>query len=187
MLYKNSSGNAKDPIDGFYEVLLLVWESISRQYDVLTELPDSRTLFQDVDLRDPCEAAETVVRNMLTDVTQLVDRFSPWYTMPARSFGLFSYRDIISHKTEWRLAPEALEKWSTQIEMLAAEFDQKSGLIDAIVLISELDILDDSPWDTVVAKCECEPPREISVPRSFLTESSIVCNDCKQKFEIIKI
>lgn len=185
MLYKSSSDDVLDPIDGFYEVLRLVWESISRQYDVLAELPDSRSLFQDVDLHDPCMAAEMVVRNMLTDVTQLVDRFSPWYTMPARSFGLVSYRDIISHRTEWRLAQEALKKWSAQIEMLAAEFDQKSGLIDAIVLISELDILDESPRDTVIAKCECEPPREISAPRSFLNQSNIVCNDCNKNFEII--
>lgn len=184
MLYKNSLDSAIDPVDGFYEVLQLVWEYISRKYGVMESLPDTRSLLEGVEVSDPCVAAETVICNMLVDVTQLVDRFSPWYTRPARSFGLVSFRDMISHKTKWRLGPEALEKWQYQLDMLATEFAEKSGLIEAIAIISDLDILDESPTDILIAICECDPPKEIQVTRSFLNNNHLVCNDCKVQFDI---
>ena len=185
MLYNRSPDNVVDPIDEFIQTLRLVWDSVAKEYDVIAEIPDNRSLFQDIEIYDPCMAAETILRNMLTDVTQLIDRFSPWYTLPARSFGLVSFRDIITNKMEWRLAPEALKKWQRQIEMLAMQIEQKSGLIDAIVLISDLDILDESPHDSVTAACECVPPKEILVLRAFLESNSIVCNDCKERFVAI--
>lgn len=184
MLYKKTSDSAIDPVDGFYEVLHLVWEVISRNYGVMESLPDTRSLLEGVEHKDPCVAAEMVICNMLMDITQLVDRFSPWYTRPPRSFGLVSFRDMISHKTKWRLAPEAQDKWQYQIDMLAEEFAQKSGLIEAIALISDLDILDECPTDVLIAMCECNPPKEIMVTRSFLKNNHIVCNECKEQFDV---
>lgn len=182
MLYEKYSDSTANPVDGFYDVLQLAWESISGQYDIIASMPDSRCIFEDIAPQKPCLAAETIVRNMLLCVTQLVDRFSPWYKRPARAFGLVSYRDMITHRTKWRLAPEALKKWNMQIEMMATEFEQKSGLVDAIVLVSGLDILDEKPTDTLVATCECDPPKEILVPRSFLNAHPIVCKECQEAF-----
>jgi hypothetical protein len=182
MLYNKDSQNTIDPLDAFYDVLHLTWDEVCTQYDVQAALPETSTLLEDVEIYDPCLAAETILRNMLTEVTQLVHRFSPWFTLPPRSFGLISYRDIITHQKEWRLAPEALQKWQKQIDRIASEIDQKRGLIDAVLFIDKMDILDECPEDTIVAICECQPPKELLVKRAFMDSQTIICNQCKEKF-----
>jgi hypothetical protein len=127
-------------------------------------------------------AAETIIRNMITEITQLVHRFSPWYTLPARAFGLTSFRDIITHKNEWRLAPEAIEKWSDEIEFIAAEIDRNNGMIQVIMYVSNVDILEQNSDATIVATCNCDPPVEIIIQRNFLESREIVCNECDRSF-----
>lgn len=170
-----------DLLEEFQQILTAAWGDISHEYDVFYDLPEPASMFKDVDLYDPCIAAETIVMNMLVEVTELVDRFSPWYTRPARSFGLTTFRDIITHKNVWRLAPEAVEKWRKWIEDLAIEIHKKKGLIEALILIDNLDTRA-SEEESILAVCQCIPPKELLVKRSFLQGENIVCNCCVQPF-----
>jgi len=180
-MYGSSSGTV-DPLEGFYNVLMEAWGAVSREYDVFYDLPDPVQLFKNIELHDPCIAAEMVILNMLIEITEMVDRFSPWYKLPARSFGLTSIRDIITHKNVWRLAPEAIEKWNHWIDRIAGEIDQKAGLIKAVLLIDGIDTLDDDPDESVLAVCHCSPPNELLLKKSFLMGEKILCNHCKQPF-----
>ena len=182
MLYNGKSEKIVDPIEDFYNVLRITWDKLTRYFDIQSELPETSVLLLDVETHDPCMAAETVLRNMISEITQLVHRFSPWYTLPARAFGLASFRDILTHKNEWRLAPEAIEKWHNEIEQIAAEFDQKHGMIQVIMYVSKVDLLEQDPSETILAVCECEPPVEILIQRDFLDSRDIVCNDCEGSF-----
>ena len=182
MLEKGTSNNLNGPLETFFDMLLLAWESISAEYDVQDDLPDTLSLLEDVEIHDPGMAAETIIRNMLSEVTQLVHRFSPWYTLPARSFGLASCRDFVTRKNVWRLAPEAIEKWNNQIEMITTEIEHKKGLLKAIMLINDIDTLDHCSKDTVVAICKCIPFKELLMKRTFLEDNSIVCKACNMPF-----
>ena len=169
-------------IESFCGLLTYAWKTISREHDVLDELPDIQFLLRGTELFDPAMAAETIVMNMLTEVTQMVDRFSPWYTRPARSFGLISYRDIITHNIVWKLAPEALDRWKQIIDSLIAEITRKGSLIEMFKQIDTLVTEDQYEGDSVLAICECNPPKELLVKQSFLRGSGIQCNECLQTF-----
>jgi hypothetical protein len=93
-----------------------------------------------------------------------------------------AYRDILTHKNEWRLAPEAIEKWSDEIETIAAEIDRKNGILKMIMFVRNMDILDESPEDQIIAVCECDPPVELLINRGFLEAQDIICKECKRSF-----
>lgn len=179
MLYNGNSEDKNDPMEGFYNVLRITWDNLIRHFDIQSDLPETGALLVDVEPYDPCMAAETIIRNMITEITQLVHRFSPWYTLPARAFGLVSFRDILTHKNEWRLAPEAIEKWNKQIELIATEIDKKRGILQVMLYVSNVNILEQNPSETIVAVCECTPPVEILIQREFLTSRNIICNECE--------
>ncbi len=164
-----------DPLEAFEETLQWAWKAICREYDVLADLPDFQSLFQGVKTYDARQAAKAVIVNMLSEITQLIDRFSPWYTRPARAFGLTSFRSRQTRCTTWYLAPEAIEKWCPQLDQLSAEFDHKSGLIEAMILIDELGLPEPSAEDSVLATCNCQPPRELIVKMAFLQGDGITC------------
>jgi len=182
MLYNGNSEKKIDPMEEFYSVLYLTWDKITRQFDVQAELPEVSALLEDVEPFDPCMAAETIIRNMLTEITQMVHRFSPWFKLPARSYGLVSFRDILTHRNEWRLAPEAIEKWQDEIEVIAAEIEKKHGIIQVMMFVSNVQTLEQSPKDAIIAVCDCEPPVELLIVRNFLESRDIVCKECHAVF-----
>lgn len=177
-----------DPIDTFYGLLNYAWEDICKAHDVTPEaLPEIHCLFHNANINEPLHAAKTIIANMLICVSELVHRFSEWYKMPARAFGLLSYRDPVTHYPTWTLAPEAEGKWQKQIHEIADEFKYKRGLIEAILLIDDLAEYTFPEDDRVLAVCECEPPKELLVRQSFIENEGIICNTCFQPFSPTKI
>lgn len=182
MLEEKNSIRDQDPIDAFYEVLSSVWGKVTWEFDVQAGLPSLTTLFAGLGSFDPCVVAETILRNMITEVTQQVHRFSPWYKLPARAFGLIAFRDVGTHQHSWYLAPEAIMKWQDEIQKIAGEIDTKRGLIQAILVVDDMDLLEQDRQPKIVAVCKCIPPVELLVAREFLDNQEIVCNDCQETF-----
>lgn len=171
-----------DPIDILDEVLECVWHTIADAYDVKTDLPDTQTLFNDVDLGAPNQAAQMVLVNMLLEAIGCIGRFSPWYTQPARAFGLRLTRDPDTQCVRWSLAPEALQKWQKPLESLTSAIRDNSGFIQIAILVDGL--MSQAPPDEpcLTANCQCTPPRSIEVKRSVLDKAKIICDVCQQPF-----
>jgi len=170
-----------DPIETLNATVESAWVTLCKAYDVSACLPDVQTLFEGVDLTRPNQAAESVVVVMLLEVMEGVGRFSPWYKMPSRAFGLTSVRDGKANKLRWMLAPEAVHKWQEILTPLSAVIRKYSGLIRAVVLVD--DLMQDLPGDPcVTARCGCTPPRRIQIRRSVLTKAEILCDACLQPY-----
>jgi hypothetical protein len=163
------------------QVIEDAWEDVCVNYDVSGCAPDLQDLFREVDLSDPCQAAEALVVSMLQEVCERVGRFSPWYKRPARAYGLTSVRDKQTNRVRWVLAPEAVQKWKDVIEPLRIMITKYSGLIQALVLVANL--TEDFPGDPcVTAQCACFPPLRVQLRRSVLEKAQIVCEQCQQPF-----
>jgi hypothetical protein len=118
---------------------------------------------------------------MLLEVIESISRFSPWYKMPARAFGLASVRDSQTNRVIWRLAPEAGQKWAKILEPLTRVIRDYTGLIQAILLVD--DLMRDMPGDPcVIASCSCLPPHTIQIRQSVLDKSAIICEACMQAY-----
>jgi hypothetical protein len=172
--------NPMNQIEDLYGVLEFSWQTLCKEFEVDTSLPDVRCLFLGVDLEDSVAAAESVVTNMLTEITERVHRFSPWYRCPARAFGLISLRDPATHKVFWKLAPEAIQRWQKILEPLECEIAYKSSLITMMIDIDQIHVTPHE--DSVLAVCECHPPKELLVNHLFLQEEGVICNACHQNF-----
>lgn len=172
--------NPMNQIEDFYSVLDFSWKTISDEFDVDTSLPEIKCLFFGVDLEDSEAGAEGVVTNMLTEITERVHRFSPWYRCPARAYGLISLRDPNSHKVYWKLAPEAVQKWQKVLEPLECEIAYKSSLIEMMMTIDQIEF--EPNQKSVLAVCECTPPKELLVNQLFLAEEGVICNSCHTHF-----
>jgi len=174
--------NSIDPLEKFYEVLEYAWHTISAAYEVSSEVPDMEMLFACVELHDANKAAEQVVINILNEVMEDVGRFTPWYKLPARSFGLTTIRDTASSRITWVLAPEAIQKWHKVLEPLAGEIQYKSGLIHAMLLVGDLTNRKQPDESCVMAECKCSPSRVIRLKQNILSEIEIICNVCNQPY-----
>ena len=172
-----------DPVEQLNRILGRAWQTMCCNYDAQASLPDTKTLFHNADLTRPFQAAKQVLANMLLEVMENIGRFSPWYTRPARAFGLCSMRDPVSGKSRWMLASEALLNWHNTLDRLADAIQQNYGLIEALILVDGL--MDEYPDDDpiVVACCSCHPPRTIRLTRSVLLKAEILCHACLQPFE----
>jgi len=171
-----------DPVELINGLLERAWGRISAAYDISSDLPDMWDLFKGTDLSNPDRAAEQVIANMLTEVIDCVCRFSPWYKLPARAFGLISVRDLSTRQVRWALAPEAIQKWDEVLAPMKTAFRKYSGLIQAIILVDNLMIDDPQGDPCVTAFCRCVPPRKIEIYRSILQQAEIVCDLCKHAF-----
>ncbi len=171
-----------DPIEELDETLEHTWRTLCDYYDSGGELPDIQHLFDGAEITSPEKAAEIVLANMLMDVIEYISRFSPWYIKPARSFGLCAIRDAKTNCIRWILAPEAIQKWQTLIEPLAASIRQNSGLIQAVLYVENLMKSGSSQDECVTARCDCLPPHTIQIKKSALDRMEIYCNVCKQPF-----
>ena len=81
-----SPDQVNDPTDMLQDNLEYVWDELCRAYDLHRPLPDMQTLFDGAGLRSDSRSAEMILANMLLELMEEVDRFSPWYKMPARAF-----------------------------------------------------------------------------------------------------
>ncbi len=170
-----------DPVEMLNGILERAWTAVCKAYDTSGDLPDMRTLFDEADLSIPDQAAQLVLVNMITEIIQCVGRFSPWYTQPARAFGLTSLRNPITNQTQWVLAPEAIQKWCPLLQELAVAIQKNSGLIQAIVLVDGLmEPSPDEPCATL--RCGCVPPHAIRLRKSILQKTDIYCDTCNQPF-----
>lgn len=170
-----------DPIETLHMALEGVWLELCRAFDVNACLPDLQALFESADLSMPDQAAETVLAAMLLEVMDGVGRFSPWYKMPARAFGLTSLREGKAGVLRWTLAPEAVQRWHASLDLMAAVMRKYSGLIQALVLVD--DLMQDIPGDPcITAYCACVPPHAINIRQSVLVKAEILCESCQQPF-----
>ena len=172
--------NPMNQIEDFYGVLDFSWQTLQKEFDVASSLPDIKCLFIGVCLKDSVDAAEGVLINMLTEITESVHRFSPWYRCPPRAYGLISLRDPETHKVFWKLAPEAVQKWQKILEPLEGEIAYKSSLIEMMMTIDQIDF--EPNQRSVLAICECQPPKELLVNLHFLADEGVICNACHQHF-----
>lgn len=182
MVPEYAPDNALDPARLFYEALNEVWGEVSRAYNVCHDLPELEVLFDGVDFESAESAAEAVLVNMLDEVIEKVGRFSPWYTKPARAFGLTSFRDKTTQHIVWMLAPEAVQRWCHLLESLADLIAKNSGLIQAFLLVNDLLGDEEAEDEVILAQCRCCPPRSIKIKRSVLSLAEIRCNACNYDF-----
>jgi hypothetical protein len=177
----NSTDKIKDPVDALNECLECAWSTLCETYDASACLPNIVVLFDQVKFANPQQAAEAVLVNMLLEVIECICRFSPWYSKPARIFGLNSVRDTVTNRMYWVLAPEAAQKWAGLLDPLSNLIMKYSGLINALLLGERWGgSEDDDP--NVTACCGCIPPRVIQVRRSILIKEKIICDRCLQKY-----
>lgn len=171
-----------DPVVLFDTVLNETWQALCEVFDVVAQMPDLYEIFCDAELSKPEQAAEIVLANMIIEISANVDRFSPFYTCPARVYGLVSIRDCKTNHFRWRLASEAKRRWGSYLENLTQAIDKNSGLIQASLLIDQLalDELCDEPQ--ITARCNCYPPKIIRLNQNILENSSIYCDVCHQNF-----
>ena len=173
-------------VDTLDEVLEETWRTLSSAYDVSGDVPDIETLFESADLADPYRAAETVVVNMLSDIIESVGRFSPWYTKPARAFGLITVREQTCNRVRWILAPEAAQRWQPHLQALAFTIQGTTGLLEATLLVESLTKRVPADDPCVTAACCCTPRHVILIHKSILNSTQIICHDCEQPFQIIR-
>ena len=170
-----------DPTELLTVTIERAWREIDRRHNRGAHLPAMKTLFEGTDLSNPQQAAESIVATMLLEVIESIGRFSPWYKMPARTFGLTSVRDRQANRVRWMLAPEAVQKWQDVLEPLSTVIRNYSGLIQAVLLVD--DLMRDIPGDPcVTASCNCSPPHAIQIRQSVLDKTEIVCEMCMQPF-----
>jgi len=171
-----------DPIEKLDDALEHTWRTLCDYYDVGDEIPGIQSLFNGADVTIPKQAAKIVIANMLTEVVGSIGRFSPWYTKPARVFGLSAIRDMKTKCIRWVLAPEATQKWEEVIELLADLINQNNGLIQAMLYVESLMGSASHQDECVTALCRCLPPHAIKVNKSVLDKMEIFCNICKLPF-----
>lgn len=182
MVPNNSDKLYLDPIEELDDTLEHVWRVLCHYYDTGGEVPSVPLLFYGADVAIPEQAAETVIANMLTDLVECIGRFSPWYTKPARAFGLSTIRDTRTKCIRWVLAPEAIQKWEELIVALAAAIQRNCGLIQAMLYVESLMMVTPYQDECMTASCCCLPSHTIMVNRSVLEKVEIYCNVCKQPF-----
>lgn len=173
-----------DPAEFLDDVLGRIWRTICCTYDAGGCMPEVKTLFAGVDLSKPFQAAKAVLGHMLLEAMENVGRFSPWYSRPARAFGLISIRDPYDGSKRWMLAAEAMHRWEAELNHLAKAIDLNYSLIRAMLLVEDLleQALPGETW--LLAYCACDPPRSIQVTGRVLGEAKIVCDACLQTFEV---
>lgn len=167
-------------VDALDRVLDSTWQAVRAAYDVTASRPDLQCLFVECDLTDPIDAAECVVLNMLVEVMEHVGRFSAWYTMPARAFGVMRLYE--EGHVRWLLAPDAVQRWQPQLQALSDAIQQNIGLLEAELLVGSLLARAQPNQPCVLASCQCSPQRSILINQAALDSTEIVCGECYTPF-----
>ena len=174
------------PIPAIYEDIFdsldQAWKLISQRFDVVADRPAFLVVFEGADLSHPRAAAGTVVANMLTEVAQRVDRFSPWYTRPAKTYGLVSNRELETGALRWVLSDEGLSDWGDVVARLTDAIRKDKGLVLASLFLEGNGGARDEPGVLVRVRCGCTPPRLLLVPAALVAHEKIVCEACGEIF-----
>lgn len=178
---------AIDPIEVMQELLARTWSEMCRLYEINASLPDLQLIFEQVDLKDACIAAEKIIVNLLLEVMESVGRFSPFYRQPPRAFGVMSYRNPQTQRVEWILAPEGHRRWETPLNQLEWLLGQYGGIFRAMLLVEGLMVRSTPNDPQVLATCQCEPPHAIQLKRSLVQKKEVICDTCKQPYEMIEV
>lgn len=173
-----------DPVETINTMLQQTWNELCRYYDISTCMPELNCLFSGIDFQDPEIAAERLVASMLMEIMEDISRFSAWYRMPARSFGIISVREPSSNLIHWMLAPEANQRWRVILDKVTRMIRQYSGLIKAVVIMDTL-LDEDSIDPSVRLVCACEPPHTIHLRKSIINRIEIFCDDCLKPYHFI--
>lgn len=186
MRYLDRHQELLDPIEQLQNILMIGWDEMCTLYDARACLPDLRTIFDQVDLKDPCIAAEQIVVNLLLEVMEEVSRFSPWYKKLPRAYGLTSIRDSQKDRMRWVLAPEGYQQWELFINKLEWLILNYRGIYQALLLVEGL-MSRSTPTDPqIVASCQCDPPKLIHLRRSVLETGEVVCDHCRSPYRVVK-
>ncbi len=180
----NQPGRVFEPVEELTDLLEQIWQEFCCTFDAAANIPPYQDLFADANLDQPSEAAQIVLANMLLEVMESTGRFSPWYTRPARAFGLVSIRHTTSAKNLWRLAPEAIQKWQWHLDGLANAINENYSVLQAILLVEQLMERAANPEPLIMPRCRCNPPRTIQVTCSVLEKAEILCHACHHPFEL---
>ncbi len=174
----------QDPVEMLEAVLGLVWDRFCQTYWISTCMPEMQSLFEAADLNRPFQAAKVVITNMLLEVSTNVSRFSPWYTRPAREFGLLSMRNETTGQAQWMLAPEAVQKWQTELNYLATAIDQNYSVLRALIYMDTLMGESENPCQPplIITHCQCNPPRSIRLTPDERERGEVRCEMCLQLF-----
>ena len=165
-----------------FEALQHAWRLICAAYDVNADLPETSCLMEDVDLRLPKQAAETIIANLLLNAMEEVGRFSPAYKHP---IGLIHVHDRAANRSSWLLSPETRERWQNVLHPLALALERNRGLLLAADVLGESTTSEPCDESRVTACCLCAPPRVILINRIVLGNANIVCDTCQQPFHLI--
>ena len=176
-----------DPIETMQDLLVRIWSEMCHLYEVNASLPALSLIFEQVPLSDACLAAEKILVNLLLEIMESVGRFSPFYRLPPRAFGVMSYRNPQTQRVEWILAPEGHRRWEMALSKLEWLLSQYGGIFRALVLVEGLMVRSTPNDPQVVAYCHCEPPHAIQLKRSLVKKGEIICDSCKQPYEMHEI
>jgi hypothetical protein len=168
-------------IDELDTALDTAWRTLCEAYDVTAALPERDMLFVGAEFSQPIQAAEAILANILTEISEDVGRFSPWYKKPARSFGLIDVRDGTTRRVRWILAPEAAQRWEHLLRGMAVAIQKHSGVLQATRLVDTL-MADEEDDPCILARCTCQPCHTILINRSMLASGKVICDDCHQVF-----
>jgi hypothetical protein len=182
MVPDNQLDTTTHPIDVLDSTLGSAWDVLCECYDLDLALPGTQTLFTGAAINTPPKAAESVLINMLIEIIENIGRYSSWYKQSARAFGLISLIDPVTGQSRWLLAPEALQKWQTELKNLTHAIQLNNGLIQATLLIENYPEEDEEAAQ-VIALCECFPPKRIQIDSSILDKTAIICDECQQVFQ----
>jgi hypothetical protein len=160
----------------------ITWKTLCSAYDIQMDIPDTQLLLRGADMDDPMYASETVLVNMLSEIIDNVDRFSPWFSQPARAFGLTLSRGNTDALPRWVLTRDAVMRWEEYLRALATAIEKNAGLFLAVNLLGELPAPNAEDDPRVMAVCFCDPPNVIMVNRSLLEGEKIVCEACCRPF-----
>jgi hypothetical protein len=175
-----------DPVEALDQTLHDAWETICDTLDIVAEMPTLSELVEDAPLDDAAATAERVVVNMLAEGMAWVCRFSPWYTQPARAYGLDQTRDKESGQVLWELSAQGLAQWEPVLIALASAFRGQAGLLRMLLLVDELMEAEGKRADECeAAACRCLPPKVILVQREILGKTDILCEMCRAPFRVI--
>ncbi len=127
-----------DPLQSLRELLERGWQCMCDEYDVKDQLPPLDLLLEGTNFLDPERAAETITVNMLSEVIERVDRFSPWYTLPANAFGLEQERAGKADGPRWILCPETAHQWEDLFKPLTLLIQEHCGLFRMAIMVGDL-------------------------------------------------
>ncbi len=165
------------------KILDCVWRAVCKEYDICAARPEMSGLLEEADLGAPRDAACTVLLNILSEVPDHIGRFSPWYKLPARAFGLINLRDPTNGRVRWILAPEAECQWADELKMLEESIRQSVSLLLATEVVNALmSDIEEKAGSGIAACCDCEPLHIIIVNPYALFGQGIICNTCHQPY-----